>query len=75
MPPLDRKKAELEELKTYRNFALTSLLALIAFIFTKMNETSFMVLVLSLFAIGFLGISVVILQVKIFKLIREIGEL
>ena len=40
MSKLDEKKAKLDELKVYRNFALTSLLALIAFIFTKMEESN-----------------------------------
>ncbi|PAF42811.1 hypothetical protein [Helicobacter sp. 11S02596-1] len=40
MPKLDEKKAKLEELKTYRNFALTSLLTLIAFIFTRITESN-----------------------------------
>lgn len=35
MPKLDEKKAELEDLKTWRNYAVTSLLGLIAFVFTK----------------------------------------
>lgn len=40
MSKLDKKKAELDDLKTWRNYAVTSLLALIAFIFTKSNEST-----------------------------------
>ncbi|STQ85034.1 hypothetical protein [Helicobacter fennelliae] len=74
MPKLDEKKALLEELKVYRNFALTSLLVLIAFIFTKMTESNW-ILGLSAFAVIVLGIGVFVLQRKILKLIKEIGEL
>ena len=69
------KKAELEDLKTWRNYAVTSLLALIAFIFTKSDETSTILLIIVFFAVITLGIAVVVLQLKIKKLIREIGEL
>lgn len=75
MPKLDEKKAELEDLKTWRNYAVTSLLALIAFIFTKGNETSIALLTVVFFAIIVLGVAIVILQIKIKKLIKEIGEL
>ncbi|BEG58274.1 hypothetical protein NHP21005_19620 (plasmid) [Helicobacter sp. NHP21005] len=33
MPELDKKKAELDDLKTWRSYAVTSLIALIAFVF------------------------------------------
>lgn len=75
MPKLDEKKAELEDLKTWRNYAVTSLLALIAFIFTKSDETSTILLIIVFFAVITLGIAIVVLQLKIKKLIREIGEL
>lgn len=75
MPKIDEKKAILEELKNYRNFALTSLLALIAFIFTRISETNIFILALSAIAIVVLGIGVVVLQRKILKIIKEIGEL
>ncbi|OCR03316.1 hypothetical protein BA184_08420 [Helicobacter pullorum] len=75
MPKLDEKKARLEELKVYRNFALTSLLALIGFVFTKINESDTWIAGLCAFAIIVLGISVFFLQKKILKIIKEIGEL
>ncbi|EOW8227385.1 hypothetical protein ACO0VH_001750 [Campylobacter upsaliensis] len=75
MPKLDEKKAKLEELKVYRNFALTSLLALIAFIFTKSTESNTWVLGLCALTIIVLSISVFVLQKKILKIIKEIGEL
>lgn len=75
MPKLDEKKARLEELKVYRNFALTSLLALIAFIFTQNDKTNTLVLVLCALTIIVLSISVFLLQIKILKIIKEIGEL
>lgn len=75
MSKLDEKKAKLEELKVYRNFALTSLLALIAFIFTNINESRTLILTLSGFAIIVLGVVIFVLQTKILKLIKEIGEL
>ena len=75
MSKLDERKAKLDELKAYRNFALTSLLALIAFIFTKINESNAWILALSSFAIIVLGIAIFVLQRKILKIIKEIGEL
>lgn len=57
MSKLDKKKAEIETFRVYRNFALTSLLALIAFIATKFSEINAFVC-LSVFAIIVLGISV-----------------
>ncbi|WP_289748612.1 hypothetical protein [Helicobacter bilis] len=75
MPKLDEKKAELEDLKTWRSYAVTALLALIAFVFTKSAETNIILVVISIACILMLGISVVILQYKIRKLIKEIGEL
>nr|CRY93814.1 hypothetical protein [uncultured prokaryote] len=75
MPKLDEKKAKLEELRAYRNFALTSLLTLIAFIFTRIAESNVLILGLCALAIIVLGISVFVLQKKILKIIKEIGEL
>ncbi|EAL3920422.1 hypothetical protein A0046_08570 [Campylobacter upsaliensis] len=75
MPKLDEKKARLEELKVYRNFALTSLLALIAFIFTQNNKSDTWILALCALTIIVLSISVFVLQIKILKIIKEIGEL
>lgn len=49
MSNLDNKKLFLDELKTWRNYAMTSLIALIAFIFAKFGETSIWILVLSFF--------------------------
>lgn len=75
MPKLDEKKAELEELRVYRNFALTSLLAIIGFVVTKLIDIHLWVLILSFVAIIILGIGVFLLQKKIVKLIKEIGRL
>ena len=75
MPKLDKKKAELEELRVYRNFALTSLLAIIGFVVIKLIDIHLWVLVLSFVAIIILGIGVFLLQKKIVKLIKEIGRL
>lgn len=75
MSKLDEKKAELEELRVYRNFALTSLLAIIGFVVTKLIDIHLWVLVLSFVAIIILGIGVFLLQKKIVKLIKEIGRL
>ena len=75
MPKLDEKKAELEDLKTWRNYAVTSLLAIIAFVFTKGNDVNIILLVVAFLAVVVLGIGVVVLQTKIKKLIKEIGEL
>lgn len=75
MPKLDEKKAELEDLKTWRNYAVTLLLGLIAFVFTKSADTNVILVVISVVCILILGISVVVLQYKIRKLIKEIGEL
>lgn len=72
---LDERKARLEELKVYRNFALTSLLALIAFVFTESSESDVWILGLCALTIIVLGISVFMLQKKILKIIKEIGEL
>lgn len=75
MPKLDEKKAELEELRVYRNFALTSLLAIIGFVVIKLIDIHLCILVLSFVAIIILGIGVFLLQKKIVKLIKEIGRL
>ncbi|TNH32006.1 hypothetical protein [Campylobacter helveticus] len=75
MPKLDEKKARLEELKVYRNFALTSLLALIAFIFTQNNKSNTWILVISFLAIFVLGIAIIYLQTKIKKIINDLEEL
>lgn len=75
MAKIDEKKAKLDEFKTYRNFALTSLLALIAFIATKFGETKSLIIYLSIFAIVVLGIAVFIFQQYILKIIKQIGEL
>lgn len=75
MPKLDEKKAELEDLKTWRNYAVTSLLGLIAFIFTKGNETNVILLFIIFFVVIVLGSAILVLQRKIKKLIKEIGEL
>lgn len=75
MPKLDEKKAELDDIKVYRNFALTSLLAVIGFVFTKITEIDIWLLSLCAFAVVVLGFVVIILQIKIKKLIKEIGEL
>lgn len=75
MPKLDEKKAELEDLKTWRNYTVTSLLGLIAFVFTKSADTNVILVIISVVCILILGISVVVLQYKIRKLIKEIGEL
>ena len=48
MPKLDEKKAELEELMVYRNFALTSLLAIVGFVVIKLIDIHLWVLVLLL---------------------------
>lgn len=58
MPKLDEKKAELEELRVYRNFALTSLLAIIGFVVIKLIDIHLWILVLSFVAIIILGIGV-----------------
>lgn len=75
MLKLDEKKVELEELRVYRNFALTSLLAIIGFVVIKLIDIHLWVLVLSFVAIIILGIGVFLLQKKIVKLIKEIGRL
>lgn len=75
MPKLDEKKAELEDLKTWRNYAVTSLLGLIAFIFTKGNETNVILLFIIFFVVIVLRSAILVLQRKIKKLIKEIGEL
>lgn len=75
MPKLDEKKAELEDLKTWRNYTVTSLLGLIAFIFTKGNETNVILLFIIFFVVIVLGSAILVLQRKIKKLIKEIGEL
>lgn len=75
MSKLDEKKAELEDLKTWRNYAVTSLLAIIAFVFTKGYDSSISLLLVIFCAVIVLGISIVVLQIKIKKLIKEIGEL
>lgn len=75
MSKLDEKKAELEYLKTWRNYAVTSLLGLIAFIFTKGNETNIILLFIIFLVVIVLGSVILMLQKKIIKLIKEIGEL
>lgn len=75
MSKLDRKKVELDDLNTWRNYVVTSFIALIAFIFTKSDETNTILLLISFFAITILGMGIIILQLKIKKLIKEIGEL
>ncbi|WP_281651216.1 hypothetical protein [Helicobacter bilis] len=75
MSKLDEKKAELEDLRTWRNYAVTSLLGLIAFIFTKGNETNVILLFITFFVVIVLGSAILVLQRKIKKLIKEIGEL
>ena len=65
----------MEELKTYRNFALTSLLAIIGFVVTKINDINLWVIALSTITLIGLGIGVFLLQKRIIKLIKEIGRL
>lgn len=54
---------------------MTSLMALIAFVFTKNNEIDIILLYLSFFTMIILGIGIIILQFKIKRLIKKIGEL
>lgn len=71
MSKLDGKQERLQELKTYRNFALTSLLALIGFIFTKTDETNIYILFLTVLVIFVLGIVIFVLQKKDFKIYQR----
>ncbi|TLD93674.1 hypothetical protein [Helicobacter trogontum] len=64
MSKLDEKKARLDELRVYRNFALT-----------KMTELNLWFLGLCAFGVVLLGVGVIVLQRKILKIIKEIGEL
>ncbi|WP_273402956.1 hypothetical protein [Campylobacter avium] len=75
MSKLDKKKAELDNLNTWRNYFVTSLIGLIAFVFTKSDESSIFLLIAIYLAIIFLGLGIVFLQIKIKKLINDIGEL
>lgn len=75
MSKKDQKLTKLDEFKTYRNFGMTSLLALIAFIFTQYKVIDTWILLFTLFAILGLGITIFILQVKILKIINELGDL
>ncbi|BEG58224.1 MULTISPECIES: hypothetical protein [Helicobacter] len=75
MPELDKKKAELDDLKTWRSYAVTSLIALIAFVFTRYNQSNIVIVIISCLSIILLGIAIIVLQFKIKKLIKEIGEL
>ena len=75
MSKLDEKKARLDELRVYRNFALTSLLAVVGFVFTNMTELNLWFLGLCAFGVVLLGVGVIVLQRKILKIIKEIGEL
>ncbi|BDQ28160.1 hypothetical protein NHP190002_11270 [Helicobacter ailurogastricus] len=75
MPELDKKKAELDDLKTWRSYAVTSLIALIAFVFTRYDQSNIVIISISCLSIILLGIAIVVLQFKIKKLIKEIGEL
>ena len=47
MSKLDKKKAELDNLNTWRNYFVTSLIGLIAFVFTKRDESSIFLLMRS----------------------------
>ena len=62
MSKLDEKKARLDELRVYRNFALTSLLAVVGFVFTKMTELNLWFLGLCAFGVVLLGVGVIVLQ-------------
>ncbi len=75
MPELDKKKAELDDLKTWRSYAITSLIALIAFVFTRYDQSNIVIISISCLSIILLGIAIIVLQFKIKKLIKEIGEL
>ncbi|WP_104640627.1 hypothetical protein [Helicobacter bizzozeronii] len=75
MPKLDKKKAELDDVKTWRNYAITSLIALVAFIFTQYDQSSVAIIMISCGIVVLLGVAIVLLQLKIKKLIKEIGEL
>lgn len=75
MSQLDTKKAILNDLSVWRNYAVTSFIALIAFIFVKFTETNTWLLTLSIFVVILLGIVIFILQRKIRKIINEIKEL
>lgn len=75
MPELDKKKAELDDLKTWRSYAVTSLIALIAFVFTRYDQSNIVIISISCLSIILLGVAIVVLQFKINKLIKEIGDL
>ncbi|EAI3865166.1 hypothetical protein ACLI44_001708 [Campylobacter upsaliensis] len=75
MSKLDKRKAELDDFKTWRNYAITSLIALIAFIFTQNNKSNTWILVISFLAIFVLGIAIIYLQTKIKKIINDLEEL
>ncbi len=74
MSKLDKTKTILDELKTWRNYAMTSLIALIAFNFTQ-NDINTWLLFVSLSAIFVLSIFIIFLQIKINKTIKELEEL
>lgn len=74
MSKLDKTKTILDELRTWRNYAMTSLIALIAFNFTQ-NDINTWLLFVSLSAIFVLSIFIIFLQIKINKTIKELEEL
>ncbi|GMB96763.1 hypothetical protein NHP22001_13520 [Helicobacter sp. NHP22-001] len=51
MPELDKKKAELDDLKTWRSYAVTSLIALIAFVFTRYSQSNIVIVAISCLSI------------------------
>lgn len=75
MSKLDKTKTILDELRTWRNYAMTSLIALIAFNFTQNNKINTWLLFVSLSAIFVLSIFIIFLQIKINKTIKELEEL
>ena len=74
MSKLDKTKTILDELRTWRNYAMSSLIALIAFNFTQNNKINTWLLFTSLSAILVLSIFIIFLQIKINKTIKELEE-
>ena len=75
MPPLDRKKEELSEIRRWQGYCVTIIIALVAFIAMQYGEVSNILIYISFALVVVLGVAVVVFAKKINKIIDEIGRL
>ena len=75
MPPLDRKKEELSEIRRWQGYCVTIIIALVAFIAMQYGEVSNILIYINFALVVVLGVAVVVFAKKINKIIDEIGRL